>query len=114
MFTVSARLIPVAEQDEVLGGAEAKAAPEGMRNEIVEYSVTGLDPNRLVNPGMEAINWRLVDQDGTSYDALLVLTDGTGEGELPAGAAWVGQALFHVPAGTSELYFSAYGSYTAL
>ena len=65
VFTVSARLVPVAEQHEVLGGAEAKPAPEGMRNEIVEYTVTGLDPNRLVNPGMESISWRLVDQDGT-------------------------------------------------
>jgi hypothetical protein len=104
----------VAEQSELLVGDGAKPAPAGRRNAVVEYTVRSLDPTQLVDPGVESINWQVVDQDGTVYDSLLVLTTRGGSGELPAGETLVAQALFQVPAGTTNLVLSAYGAYAAL
>lgn len=92
-------------------------APEGQRYVLVQATVTGLNADKPVSPGMEAFSWNLADANGTLYRQSFVVTPGedlSGAPELYEGQSFTGQIAFLVPADANPLYFSAYGGYIAL
>ncbi|MET1042712.1 MAG: hypothetical protein ABWX59_01170 [Microbacteriaceae bacterium] len=95
-------------------GVETPAAPEGMVNVFLEYTVTNLSPDQPYDAVTESGYWQVVDEDGNEYPVYARNIGDQNVLPVEPGASWEAHAIFQVPADATGLMILIYNAYIKL